>query len=222
MKKIFTLMLLAVAAAGAMAQEGPYREGVHYEVIPQAASFQPGDTVEVAEAFSYLCNHCNTFEPYVQSWKERLPEGVTFRRLPVEFGRAIWGMYARAYITADVLGIADQSHPALMDAIWKNRRQMRSMDELAEFHSQFGVGKDRFLATANSFAVDMRMKREQQQVREFGITGTPSIVVNGKYRVSPGGAINTFDGLLAVVDHLVSQELAGAQPAAASTGASGP
>lgn len=217
MRKLFTLMLLSFAGA-VMAQDGPYREGVHYEVIPQAASFQPGDTVEVAEAFSYLCNHCNTFEPYIESWKERLPEGVTFRRLPVEFGRAIWGLYARAYITADVLGIAEQSHPALMEAIWTRRQQFRSMDELAEFHSGFGVGKDRFLATANSFAVDMRMKREQQQVRDFGITGTPSVVVNGKYRVSPGGAINTFDGLLAVVDHLVAQELAAADgvPAAAA------
>jgi hypothetical protein len=55
-------------------------------------------------------------------------------------------------------------------------------------------------------------------VRDFGITGTPSVVVNGKYRVSPGGAINTFDGLLAVVDHLVAQELAAAAgvPAAAA------
>ncbi|MEJ2535036.1 MAG: thiol:disulfide interchange protein DsbA/DsbL, partial [Gammaproteobacteria bacterium] len=152
MKKFFTLMLLTLAAGGAMAQGSPYREGVHYEVIPQAASFQPGDTGEVAEAFSYLCNHCNTFEPYIESWKDRLPEGVTFRRLPVDFGRASWGMYARAYITADVLGIADQSHPALMDAIWKNRRQMRSLDELAVFHCQFGVEKYRFLATANSLA----------------------------------------------------------------------
>lgn len=214
----FTLILLTFSGA-VLAQDGPYREGVHYEVIPQATGHQSDGAVEVTEAFSYLCNHCMTFEPYLESWKERMPEGVTFRRIPVEFGRAIWGLYARAYITASVLGIGDESHMAMMDALWKDRRQMRNMDELAEFYTRFGVEKDRFLATAESFAVNMRMKREQQQVREFGVNGTPSVIVNGKYRVSPGGANNSFEGLLEVVDHLVARELAAASAPAAEEGA---
>ena len=47
----------------------------------------------------------------------------------------------------------------MMDTLWNKRQQMRTMDELAEFYSQFRREKDRFMATANSFAVDMRMKK---------------------------------------------------------------
>ena len=95
----------------------------------------------------------------------------------------------------------------MMDAIWKQKKQMRNMNELADFYAGFGVEKDKFLATAKSFAVDMQMRREQSQVREYGVTGTPTMVVNGKYRVSSGGAIGNFDIMLSVVDYLVAEEL---------------
>ena len=59
----------------------PYQEGLHYFKIDNAKAI-PGDTVEVMEFFSYLCSHCNTFEPYVNSWAERIPEYVDFKRIP--------------------------------------------------------------------------------------------------------------------------------------------
>jgi thiol:disulfide interchange protein DsbA len=206
--QLLALLALVMAAPLAWAQNDRFIEGVHYTRIPQPEGAAMGDTVLVEEAFSYLCSHCNTMEPYIQAWKTRLPEGVEFKRIPVEFGRAIWGLYARAYITSDVLGVVDEGHPAMMDMLWNQRRQLRSMEELAEFYSQFGVEKERFLATADSFAVDMRMKREQQLVQQYGIQGTPSMVVNGKYLVSAGGQISSFDMLLDVVDLLVARELA--------------
>lgn len=198
---------LMLAPASLLAQDGNYVEGVHYNKIPQPEGTVRVDGVLVEEAFSYLCSHCNTFEPYLSSWKAKLPEGVQFKRLPVEFGRGIWGLYAKAYLTAAVLGIEDEGHMPMMDALWKERRQMRTLNELAEFYTQFGVEKDRFLATANSFAVDMSMKREQQKVRDYGIQGTPSVVVNGKYLVSAGGQVRSFQMLLDIVDHLVAAEL---------------
>lgn len=205
---LIALLALMIAAPVAWAQDGQFVEGVHFTRIPQPEGAAMGDTVVVEEAFSYLCSHCNTMEPYIQAWKTRLPEGVEFKRIPVEFGRAIWGLYARAYITSDVLGVVEEAHPAMMDMLWNQRRQLRTMDELADFYSQFGVDQERFMATADSFAVDMRMKREQQLVQQYGIQGTPSMVVNGKYLVSAGGQISTFDMLLDVVDQLVASELA--------------
>ena len=88
---------------------------------------------------------------------------------------------------------------------------MRSMDELATFYTQFGVTKDEFLATAQSFAVDAQMRREQMDVRNFGITGTPSMVVKGltaDYRVSSSQQVSSFEAMLDVVDFIVAAELA--------------
>lgn len=207
-KTLFALTAL-VAAGPALAQTpAPYEEGVHYQLIEQVPDDRAIDGVTVTEVFSYLCPHCGTFDPYVNKWKVELPEGVEFTRIPVEFGRPSWGLYAQAYITASVLGIEEEAHTPLMDTLYKERRQLRSMDELADFYSGFGVDKDRFLATTKSFAVDMRMKKEQQLVRQFGVTATPTMIVNGKYRIGAGGAVNSFDTMLDVVDYLVGQELA--------------
>ncbi len=215
MKRLIVALALAFTAGGAMAQNVPvqFQEGVHYHEIDPPLSGRMVDGVRVTEVFSYLCNHCATFEPYMQSWKSRMPEGVQLDRIPVEFGRAIWSLYARAYVTASVLGVAEEAHVAMMDTLWKERNQMRSMEELADFYASYGVEPEKFVATAKSFAVDMRMKNEQKMVREAGVSGTPSMLINGKYRVSAGGAVNNFDMMLQVVDFLVASEQA-AQAAA--------
>jgi thiol:disulfide interchange protein DsbA len=205
MKRIIIGLLLAggMSAGLAQAQEPSFREGVDYEVIEQASGYQPLDGVEVTEVFSYLCSHCNTFDPYMQAWKARIPEGVTLQRIPVEFGRAAWALYARAYVTASLMGVAEKAHVPMMDTLWKDKKQMRNMDELADFYATFGVDKEKFVSTSKSFAVDMRLRREQQLTRTWGVSATPTMIVNGKYRVTS----HDFDSTLAVVDYLVAQEL---------------
>ncbi len=208
MNKLLLALTLLFTSGAVTAQEtiGDFQEGVHFYRIDTPENYRPVDGVQVTEVFSYLCNHCATFEPYVQAWKVRQPEYVEFNRIPVEFGRAIWAMYARAYVTATILGAGENAHVAMMDALWKQREQMRSMEELAGFYANFGIDPDKFLATSKSFAVDMKLKNDQKTVREAGVNGTPSMLVNGKYRVSAGGAVNNFDVMLAVVDALVAAE----------------
>lgn len=208
MTKMLLALTLLLTTGPVLAQDsvGEYKEGVHYFKIETPENYRPVDGVKVTEVFSYLCNHCATFEPYVQAWKIRQPETVEFTRIPVEFGRAIWAMYARAYVTANLLGAGEDAHVAMMDALWKEGDQMRSMDELADFYADFGIDPEQFLATAKSFAVDMRIKNEQKTVRQAGVSGTPSMLVNGKFRVSAGGAVTNFDTMLAIVDALVAEE----------------
>jgi len=201
-----TLLLFAGLGQAAGAQ---YQAGVHYTPIENAKATVPG-TVEVVEAFSYLCTHCATFEPYIESWHKRLPEGVKFVRYPVVFGRDTWELYARAYVTADVMGIAEEAHGPLMNKIWKERQVLKSIEELAAFYADFGADTDEFIATSKSFAVDAKMRRDQSFLMEAGVSSTPNMVVNGKYLVVGNAAVANFDQLLAVVDHLVALELAAA------------
>ena len=206
-----TLLVLTVMMAGAVQAQGkglvPYQEGLHYFEIDNASALT-GDKVEVLELFSYLCSHCNTFEPYVNAWAAKAPEYVEFKRLPVVFGRGSWELYARAYVTADIMNLPEEAHMAMMDRLWKERKIMRSLDEIADFYTQYGADKEKFLSTAQSFAVDGRIRKDQQLVRAYGITGTPSIVINGKYRIAAGSALPSFEAMLDVVDYLVEIERA--------------
>lgn len=205
-RNVFLALSLLLASQFALAQGEPYQEGVHYFKVDQVPAQNDSGMVEVTELFSYACSHCNTFEPYMQSWIKSKPENVKVNRIAVAFGRRAWEMMARAYITADMLGIAEESHVAMMDAIWKQNKQFRNLDELADFYSGFGVERDAFLANFNSFAADSQLRKSQRDVQLFGITGTPSMVVARKYRVSSNKDVKDFNAMLDVVDYLVEKE----------------
>ena len=204
---IFALSLL-LGSQVALSQAEPYQEGVHYFKIDQVPAKNDSGIIEVTELFSYACSHCNTFEPYLESWNQSKPDNVEFDRIAVAFGRKAWEMMARAYIAAEMLGIANESHIAMMDAIWKQGKQFRSLDDLAEFYSGFGVEKSAFLAHYQSFAADSQLRKSQRDVALFGIKGTPSLVVNRKYRVESNKNVAGFDAMLDIVDFLVSKETA--------------
>jgi thiol:disulfide interchange protein DsbA len=144
----------------------------------------------------------------MQNWKKSKADNVKLTRIPVVFGNRSWEMMARAYITAEMMGIVEESHIAMMDAIWKQRRQFRSLDELADFYSGFGVERDAFIAHFQSFAADSQLRRGQRDVLLFGITGTPSVVVNRKYRIVSSKSVPGFDTMLDVVNFLVEKETA--------------
>lgn len=199
---------LLLGSQFAMAQLEPYQEGVHYFKIDQVPAATNAGTVEVTELFSYACSHCNTFEPYLESWNESKADNVVFNRIGVAFGRKAWEMMARGYITAEMMGIADKSHAAMMNAIWKEGKQFRNLDELADFYSGFGVERSAFLANYQSFAADSQLRKSQRDVQLFGIAGTPSLVVNRKYRVQSSKDVKDFNAMLDIVDFLVSKETA--------------
>jgi len=195
----------ALLALTACAEAQNYQEGVHYDTIDGPDVADTDDVVEVVEVFSYMCPHCGNFQPFVGAWHEELPDNVEFSRAPVIFNPS-WEPFARAYYTAEVLDILDESHAALFTALHQEHKRIRTMDDLAEFHAEYGVSVDSFTSTAKSFPVESKIRMGNAFIGRTGVRSTPTLVINGKYRVSPrqGG---TFDEMLEVADWLIAREL---------------
>ena len=64
---------------------------------------------------------------------------------------------------------------------------------------------DEFLKAYNSFGVNAKLQQAQAKVRGARITGTPSMLVNGKYVVTASMA-GSHEAVLKVVDYLVEKE----------------
>jgi thiol:disulfide interchange protein DsbA len=202
----------AAFAADAPAAPATWEAGKNYFPVDPPQPTATGDKIEVLEVFSYACPHCAHFQPYAEQLKQSLPKGAVYSYMPAVFNPS-WESYARAYYTAESLGVLDQTHQALFDALHKDHLPMRTIDELASFYAQHGVDKAKFLATSGSFEVESKLSRAAQIVKADGIDGTPSIVVNGKYRVT-GASAGGYPQLIELVDYLVKQELAAnAKPA---------
>jgi thiol:disulfide interchange protein DsbA len=137
--------------------------------------------------------------------RKQLPAGVTFKLLPAPFS-AEWLPYARAYYAAKQLGVVERTHMALFDAKFAQHYPINSMDELADFYAREGVDRAEFLRVATSPEATAKLKEDLALIQKWQVDGTPTIVVNGKYRVA---AVHSFDEMVAVTQWLVKRELAG-------------
>jgi len=60
---------------------------------------------------------------------------------------------------------------------------MPTIEDAAKFYAKYGVKADDFVATANSFSINTKMKQADAYVKATQTDGTPTIIVAGKYRV---------------------------------------
>ena len=182
-----------------------FDEGIEYKTVsPRVANHIDEKKSEVVELFWYGCPHCFDFEPDLHKWLKTKPKNVNFVRMPAVFNKR-WEMHARAYYTAEVLGVLDKIHQPLFDAMNLKKQKMASSGELAAFFVKHGVNKETFIETFNSFSVDSKVRRATDMTKRYGIDGVPTLIVNGKYRTS-GSLAGGRDKMLKVVDHLIKQE----------------
>ncbi len=186
--------------------------GEDYQEIPNGQPFQPvAGKVEVVEIFGYVCPACAAFQPLVGPWKAGLPGDVNFVYVPAMFG-GTWDDYARAFYAAQTLGVQEKTHEALYAAIHsqktlKGERGRDSVEDIAKFYAGYGVDPKQFAATMGSFAVNAKTNSAKQFAQRSQISGTPSIIVNGKYLVKG----KSFPDMLRIADHLIARERGAAQ-----------
>lgn len=181
-----------------------YEEGRHYVALDVPVRTASDTGVEVAEVFWYGCPHCYTFKPLIENWAENAPDYVNYLKIPAALG-ASWEPHAKAFYALEAMGELDKVHDALFDALAGERRPLNSGEALADFVAGHGVNGETFLKNYNSFGVNARMQQAQSKIRGARVTGTPTMIVAGKYRVSASMA-GSHEAVLDVVDYLVEQE----------------
>lgn len=186
-------------------------EGTDYVVIDGGQPFDPlQGKIEVVEMFNYICPACNAFDPVLQDWKSKQPADVRVTYVPAQF-RPDFVPYARAYYAAESLGLVEKSHRAVYQAIHQAHSIPAEGDapdeaKVAAFYAQFGVSAEQFLNTMKSFAIRGKINKANQFAIRTQLEGTPSLIVNGRYRVKG----RSWDDMLRITDHLVARERAAA------------
>ncbi len=150
--------------------------------------------------FWYGCPHCFDFELYVNEWLKNKPDDVEFRRMP--------GVFRKNWIPgAKALSVTEKTHTAIFHAMQVEKRKLDDADSIADVFEEQGVSRDDFDKAWNSFTVDSKVREAMQMSRQYGISGVPAVVINGKYRTS-GGTTGSYPQLLKVIDHLIEMERA--------------
>ena len=213
----------ALAAAEAAAKLPPPVAGTDYIEIANGQPLETTDgRIEVVEFFGYVCPYCAAFQPTVRALKANLPPDVNVVYVPAAFGE-IWDSYAKAFYTAEAMGLLDRTHDAMYRAIHidktlKGERGGDTPEQIAAFYAGYGADPKQFASSMQSFAVAAKVNRGKQYMTQAFVNGdspsTPTFLVNGKYRVKG----KTQDDMLRILNQLIVAErakLAGTAAAAA-------
>lgn len=198
--------LLATAALLALSPFAlaQYEAGRDYQLIEPVVA-PTGDKIEVTEVFGYPCIHCANAAPVIRTWSQGLAPDVKLAFVPAVFG-GVWEAFGRAYYTAETMGVMEKTHDKLFEVYHVEKRQFRNLDDIASFYAEYGISKDTFLATMTSFPVNAKITQAVQQVQAWGVDATPTMVINGKYRVMATGGEDGYQKMLQVVDFLIAKE----------------
>ncbi|HKJ51989.1 MAG TPA: thiol:disulfide interchange protein DsbA/DsbL [Gammaproteobacteria bacterium] len=195
------LSLLSGNAAAQMA----FVEGKDYQAISPPVETSEPDKVVVTEIFWYGCPHCFRFEPYIEQWSSKLPDGVVFEQVPSALNQP-WVVHARAFYAFKMMGVLDQVHRDFFDAIHLERQKLFDLDSIAGWVASKGLDEKAFRDDAASFQVETQIRKNALKEKSYGNRGVPAVIVNGKYLVSATLA-GSFERMIQIMNFLASREL---------------
>ncbi|WP_407899258.1 thiol:disulfide interchange protein DsbA/DsbL [Ferrigenium sp. UT5] len=196
MHKLIAIVLFLVATH---VQAGVV-EGRDYTVMSPAQPTSSGSKVEVLEFFFYGCPHCYHLHGPLSVWEKKMPKDVELQSVPVIF-RDTWEPMARTFYALEALGEGKRLHDDLFDAWNVSRTDLSDEQKITAFVAKRGVDAAKFGAAYNSFSLAGKVARSNQMVRSYGVRGTPTIAVDGKYIITglePADTIRVLDEVIEI------------------------
>lgn len=184
MKKLVSVLLLAIFLPLQASAVDLWEEGKHYKVISDKATEKP----EVKEFFSFWCPACYRFEPLVKNLKEKLDDDVEFTKVHVNFmgfaGPDVQEAASKAMIIARALKKETELNGAIFNYIHEQRSTVTGLKDLRSVFIVNGVDPDEFDKMANSFSVKSMVNKNNREITKFreNLNGVPNFIINGKYQ----------------------------------------
>lgn len=184
MKRLALLFAVLIAVLPAFARAAPAVEGRDYALIEGGAPYQPlAGKIEVAEVFAYWCDHCARFQPMVEAWQRKLPKDVRLAYVPLPSGRD--DAFARGFFAVQDAAALAKAHGPLFVAVHDEQSVPRnpSIDELSAWYGRRGLDAAKLRAAMASPALADRLADAHRFAVRSGVEGTPTLVINGRYRI---------------------------------------
>ena len=196
----FSLLFLSLLS---FADETFLKDKDYVVLENQVRPFDPSK-IEVLEVFSYHCPHCLHFEPLLESWVKKQSPDVAFVQM-----HAAWAPFMeplqRGFYTAVTLKLQPKIQMAVFKEFQEKRNMLDTAKAWAELMEPYGVSKETVIATYDSLAVSSRIKIADSKIRSYKISGTPALIVDGKYRIDSPASKDAHQKMLAIADFLINK-----------------
>ncbi|MBV2128021.1 thioredoxin domain-containing protein [Arsukibacterium indicum] len=177
-----------------------FQQDVHYKLVENVDAEQAKPPYLV-EYFWFGCQHCQRFEPVLETILLRRP-ALTLVRKHAAVAKH-WQTDARIFYTLQQMELEHLTKPLL--ELYSEKRQLTPVD-LQQFLTTHQVDQTTFFDIAeNSEQVINKMQTSVSEMQSNDIGGVPALVVNGRYLIIPHAEINSLEAYLALIDHLLAK-----------------
>jgi len=137
----------------------------------------------------------------ISAWLKRKPENVDFDRVPAMFNRESILMQGKTYYALRLMGVADQLHEKIFNAIHEKGDSLNNQSDMEAFLKQQGVDLVAYRKAMKSFAVQTQARRASVLADRYDVRAVPSLIVDGHYRTTSLSG----DAMMRLTDHLIDK-----------------
>jgi protein dithiol oxidoreductase (disulfide-forming) len=196
-----TLGLLAVSlSAGAQQQ---FVESKDFMRLKNTQQVESGAKIEVIEFYSYGCPHCKDLEEFLGPWIKKVPDNVSFKRVPVAFQPA-WTNLGKIYYTLEAMGRDDLS-VKVFQSIHSANVKLQEEKTFFDWAKSNGLDETKVKELWNSFSINSKMNRAKTLAGNYSVDGVPMLFVDGKFKAQPHLLKNGHKDIPALLDFLIAK-----------------
>ncbi len=173
------------------------RDYVQIDSVPAGT----GHRIEVIEFFFYGCESCYRIEPALRDWVLQREALIDFKLMPA-LRRSAWIPLSDLFFSLHALGVLPRLHDQVYVAIHEQGRHLSSRREQIKWAAENGIDETVFENTLESDATAIATQRARDATVAYGISVTPSIVIDGRY-LTTGAMIGNASRLSPVLDQLL-------------------
>lgn len=182
--KISKLIAAAAIALGLAHTANAATEGKDYEVLPQSIPQLQENKIEVLEFFGYFCPHCENFEPHLQRLSKSFAGDTYLRTEHVVWDEGRDFGLARLAAAVNSAKAGKQANTLIFHAFQKGGVALNQAETAREWlKAQTAFNGKKVLAAYDSFGNQAQAQKMADLTRTHNITGTPTLIVGGKYKV---------------------------------------
>ena len=156
-----------------------------YSVLDKPVTGTVQGNKTVVEFFSFYCPPCYAFSQGYGidgAIRESLPVGGKMVKYHADFPGALGNELTRAWSVAMLSGLEEKVEPLLFEATMVSRT-LKTPEDIRAVLEKAGMPAEEYeLMLASQEVADMTEK-QKRLFKEYGVTGTPSIYVNGRYHI---------------------------------------
>ncbi|HBR2043245.1 TPA: DsbA family protein [Klebsiella pneumoniae] len=161
------------------------KEYTTYSVLDRPVASAVHDNETVVQFFSFYCPPCYAFSQKFnidKAIRDNLPAGGKMVKYHAGFLGELGEELTRAWSVAIISGLEEKIEPLLFEAIMISRT-LKTTEDIRAVFEEAGMPAEEYDRMLTSQKVKDMTEKQKRLFKEYGVNGTPSVYINGKYYI---------------------------------------